>query len=83
MLIELDEKSLYVYKGKRLHIDTFQLSKVKEINTKKLFLNRSVILKIEATDQEKDITYRISSDQIKNSELLKLSEEIRKIKRIV
>jgi len=79
-LIELEEKSLNVYKGKKMHMDSFLLSKVIEVRTKKRFLNRSVTLLIESVVWEKLITYTINSDHIRNSELLKLSEEIKKLR---
>jgi hypothetical protein len=81
-LIELDEKSLSVYKGKKMRLESIQLSNINIVSSRKRLFNISVILKLESTPKKKESTYTISSDQIRNAELLKLSEEIMRLKGI-
>jgi hypothetical protein len=79
-LIELKEKSLNVYKGKKMLKESIQLSKVIDIRSKKRFLSVIVTLRLETPGREKGTSFLISSDTIHNSDLIKLSEEIKRLK---
>jgi hypothetical protein len=79
-LIELKEKSLSIYKGKKMLKENIQLSKLIDIKSKKRFLSVIVILKLETPGKEKGTSFFISSDTIHNSDLLKLCEEIKRLK---
>lgn len=79
-LIELSEKSLSVYKGKKMNKETVLMSKITAISRKKRFLSISITLKVEAAEQKKASSFNISSENIKNSDLLNLFEEIQRIK---
>ena len=49
-LIELSEKSLSVYKGKKMSKETVLMSKITAISRKKRFLSISITLKVEAAE---------------------------------
>jgi hypothetical protein len=80
-LIELEEKSLHIYKGKKMTKETIQLSKIIEVNARKRFLSVVVILKLDVPGSKKASKYLISSDHIINSDLMKLYNEIDRLKK--
>ena len=79
-LIVLEEKSLNIYKGKKMLKESIQLSKIIGINSRKLFFNRTITLKIETPARKRGTSLQISSDNICNSDLLKLYEEMKRLK---
>jgi hypothetical protein len=78
-LIELDERMLHIYKGKKMQHEKIEINKIAEVSSRKLLLNRTVTLILKPDEKNKKSTYRISSDQISNDALLQLSEKLRKL----
>jgi hypothetical protein len=81
-LIELQEKSLNIYKGKKMRKENIQLSNIIEIKSKKRLLSLLIIMKLKAPVRKKNISYIIASDNITNADILKLYTEISKLKGI-
>ena len=78
-LIELEEKGLNIYKGKKMNKETILFSRITDINIKKQLLSVIIRLKLQGTGGSKASTYNISSDHIRNADLLNLYNEIKRL----
>lgn len=81
-LIELQEKTLNIYRGKKMLKESIPLSIVIGIKSKKRLLSVVISLQTERADNKKPTSTLISSDNIPNHELLKLFEEIKRLKKM-
>ena len=78
-LIELHEKSLNIFKGKKMIKENIQFSKIIKITTHKRIFNQKITFFLDTPARKKTNSYSISGDHIRNTDLLKLYDEIKRL----